>query len=253
MFNYYTYQHKILFTRLKYPTLQEISENEASLVQEKIFYLYDLPPSISRKTFCISHPSLLFIEKEGLELLDLQNNDKYPIPKWIFDKIEQRTVQGINTQYSNWVELLESPYPTQWKINMVGTGDVGGILATGLRLIGGNDILEIGLYGKDPDSTKRWEYEINQILSPFSNQPFPRVKIINENQLFDCDLFIFCASAGVPPLGQEKTDVRMAQFEGNAKIISSYAKLGRQSNFKGIFAVVSDPVEIGRASCRERV
>ncbi len=244
MFNYYKYKNKLLFTKLKYSNLEEISESEASVIEGKIFYLYKLPTSTSRKSFCISHPSLFFIEEEGLSLLDLQNSDSYSIPKWILNKIEHRSIQGLNTQYSNWVELLELSYPSQWKINIVGTGDVGGILTTGLRLIGGTEIMELGLYGKDPNSTKRWEYEINQILSPFSNQHFPRVKIIDENQLFDCDLFIFSASAGVPPLGQEKKDVRMAQFEGNAKIISSYAKLARRSNFKGIFAVVSDPVDL---------
>jgi hypothetical protein len=40
------------------------------------------------------------------------------------------------------------------------------------------------------------------------------------------------------------SDVRIAQFEGNAKIISIYAKKARAAGFKGIFAVVSDPVDL---------
>ena len=36
----------------------------------------------------------------------------------------------------------------------------------------------------------------------------------------------------------------MAQFKGNSKIVSYYASLSRKHNFNGIFAVVSDPVDL---------
>jgi hypothetical protein len=35
----------------------------------------------------------------------------------------------------------------------------------------------------------------------------------------------------------------MAQFEGNSKIIKLYAQKARECNFKGLFSVVSDPVD----------
>jgi len=56
-------------------------------------------------------------------------------------------------------------------------------------------------------------------------------------------MFIFCASKGVPPVGSQVADVRMAQFEGNAELIKEYALMAADCRFKGIFAVVSDPVD----------
>jgi len=57
-------------------------------------------------------------------------------------------------------------------------------------------------------------------------------------------MFVFCASKGVPPIDSQVDDVRMAQFEANKEIITEYAVMARDENFKGIFAVVSDPVDL---------
>jgi malate/lactate dehydrogenase len=57
-------------------------------------------------------------------------------------------------------------------------------------------------------------------------------------------MFVFCVTVGIPSLDSKGIDVRMAQFEGNAKIISLYAKKAREAGFKGIFSVVSDPVDL---------
>ena len=62
-------------------------------------------------------------------------------------------------------------------------------------------------------------------------------------ELFDGDVFVFCASKGIPPVGSDVRDVRMAQFEQNAQLIAQYGKMARQKQFKGLFAVVSDPVD----------
>ena len=56
-------------------------------------------------------------------------------------------------------------------------------------------------------------------------------------------MFVFCASRGVPPVGSEAVDVRMVQFKGNAELIKGYASMAADYGFKGIFAVVSDPVD----------
>ena len=45
-------------------------------------------------------------------------------------------------------------------------------------------------------------------------------------------------------MGSDITDVRMAQFKSNSEIIGEYSKLARERNFQGIFAVVSDPVDL---------
>ena len=118
------------------------------------------------------------------------------------------------------------------------------MLLTGLRLLGGEYIDSIGIFDKNIKVMKRWELEANQIFCPYVSQEFPEVYPVNEENIFDCDLFIFCATIGVPSLGREKNDVRMAQFEGNSKIISIYARKAREKLFKGIFAVISDPVDL---------
>jgi malate/lactate dehydrogenase len=56
-------------------------------------------------------------------------------------------------------------------------------------------------------------------------------------------MFVFCASKGVPPIGSQAVDVRMVQFEENAKLIKEYAYMAADCGFKGIFALVSDPVD----------
>ncbi len=75
-------------------------------------------------------------------------------------------------------------------------------------------------------------------------QFFPEVIGITKDELFDCDMFVFCVSIGVPAIGEEAKDVRMVQFDGNSKIVNLYAKAAREKRFNGIFAVVSDPVDL---------
>jgi malate/lactate dehydrogenase len=62
--------------------------------------------------------------------------------------------------------------------------------------------------------------------------------------IFDCDMLLFCVTAGVAEVGSEKGDVRLAQLESNSKIIDIYSKHARNYGFKGIFAVMSDPVDL---------
>mgnify|MGYP003308040003 FL=1 len=56
-------------------------------------------------------------------------------------------------------------------------------------------------------------------------------------------MFVFVASKGIPPVGSQVKDVRMYQFENNAKIVTHYAKMARNAGFKGLWCAVSDPVD----------
>ncbi|EOD01833.1 lactate dehydrogenase [Caldisalinibacter kiritimatiensis] len=243
MFYYYKLNNKILFSSTYYPELTTIDVNEAYKTDDIIYYLNSFNPLKSRRSFCVSDPSLLFIKEEGIDLLQYGKNASV-VQDWILSKINNRKVMSINTNYPNWTEALNYKLPQKWKVNLLALGDVGGTLLTGLRLLGGDCISEIGIYDRKEARLKRWEHEINQVMAPFENEFYPEVKIISKEQLFDCDMFIFCASRGVPPVGNEDKDVRMVQFEGNSEIISEYAKLARKYNFKGIFAVVTDPVDL---------
>ena len=67
--------------------------------------------------------------------------------------------------------------------------------------------------------------------------------IADPARLFDCDLFLFTASRGVPPVGTPIADVRMAQYRSNAALLKPYARAARESGFTGLFCQISDPVD----------
>jgi hypothetical protein len=250
--HYYIYDEKILISkdRLEY-NLKEITEKEALNISGSFVLINPLDPSTARRSFAATDSDLLFISEENLEIIKnskLQNNFNFPL--WINDKVQKTPVTVINSNYPNWKDVLDSLMPNQynfpnkkWRVNVVGLGDVGGTLVTGLRLLGGDVLSSIGIYDKDENKIKRWEFEAAQIFS-ISNNEYPEIIPLDENDLFNCDMFIFCVSVGVPEVGKEHKDVRMVQFEGNSKVLGIYAKLARKAGFKGIFAVVSDPVDL---------
>lgn len=127
------------------------------------------------------------------------------------------------------------------RINIIAMGDVGGTVLLGLRILGGEYIKSIGIFDINEKILKRYEREINQVVFP-DGRDLPEVKILEENDLFDCDAFVFCATKGIPGLAA-KGDVRMAQFEANRGLVEFYAKKACDARYNGLFAVVSDPVD----------
>ncbi len=241
---YYKYKDKILISRFKYAELDRIPENMARDSQGIIYVLNRLDPAKSRKSFCISDPSLMFIDREDLHLLKKPSGSLPQYPEWLMSRIDAREVMSVNTLYPGWRETLHSGFPEKWIINIVGLGDVGGTLTIGLRLLGGDCISGIGIYARDRNKIKRWEYEANQILAPSGEYNYPPVYGVSPEDIFRCDMLVFCASSGVPPIEDKVDDVRMAQFEQNSRILAAYAKEAREANFRGIFAMVSDPVDL---------
>lgn len=247
---YYELQNKLLISNKKYP-FKEMSENFSKSYNGRVFALNSLASKKSRRSFCVTSTDNLFIEEENLNLLKDTKDKNVNISSWVIDHINNRNVTSVNTNYPNWQEVLISDFPIvqgenlkKWSLTVVGLGDVGGTLITGLRLLGGDCISQINIFDKDENKMKRWEYECNQILSPSSSNDYPPIVSVSEEELFNCDMFIFCVSVGVPEVGKENFDVRLAQFQGNSKIIGYYSKLARKNNFKGIFTVVSDPVDL---------
>ncbi|MBU3189791.1 lactate dehydrogenase [Clostridium bowmanii] len=241
---YYICNEKLLISNEKYPSLEVISESKAEKYAGMIFALNKLNPGRARRSFSVSHENFLFLKEETLNLLVLPSCSIIDIPKWIKHAIDSNRVTSLNTEYPNWQEVLTYKQPNKWRINVIGLGDVGGTLLTGLKLLGVEKIQSLGLYDKDTNRNERYKYELSQILSPDMNESSINIVSLKENDVFDCDMFVFCVSVGVPEVGSKSTDVRLVQFKGNAKIIEHYAYLARQKNFKGIFAVVSDPVDL---------
>ena len=76
--------------------------------------------------------------------------------------------------------------------------------------------------------------------------------IIAPEQLFDGDVFLFCASRMVPDTSVTSGDVRMAQYGLNRELAAIYARMAGEKNYRGLFCVVSDPVDpLCRAAMRE--
>ena len=240
--HYYRSKDSYLFSLEEYPDLELATEEKVASSDSTIYYLKAMPIMEARSCFSLSDATELYNKTEGLELLYKSNTSTIALPQWLQYKITNRNVTVLNTAYKKWQELVGLQPPKKWRINLAGLGDVGGTLLVGLRLLGGDSISSIGIYDRDISKVNRWEYEINQI-SDFQQTIRPTVAFVEYEDIFDCDMFVFCIAARVPAIGEEGIDVRMVQFEANAKIVTEYATLARQKGFKGVFAVVSDPVD----------
>lgn len=244
-FNYYKLNENYFFSLLVYSDLEKTSEEEISNAKGIIYFLCEREPLHSRRSFSVSCLSQLFWEEEGLNILEsVEASPSSDFPTWLIEKIKDNKVTSLNTMYTNWKKVLNVKEKKKWRVNLIALGDVGSTLLIGLRLLGGDLIDSIGIYDRNEKKLGRWDYELNQITAPFSKRAFPKVEIISKDDVFDCDMFVFCASKGIPPVGSEVKDVRMAQFESNSMIVGDYAKMARNKDFQGIFAVVSDPVDL---------
>lgn len=132
--------------------------------------------------------------------------------------------------------------PEKVRVNLLALGDVGSTLLLGLRLMGGDAISSMGICDVRENAALRWEFELNQIQPP-SGAALPPVEIISPEQLFDGDVFLFCASRFVPDTAVKTGDVRMAQYRLNRELAALYAQKARQARYRGLFCVVSDPVD----------
>ena len=175
----------------------------------EIIFLFAREMLAGRESFPVTDAALL-TEKEGVETLDASAPGP-AIP----------------------AELEEA----------IRTGDVGSTLLQGLRLLGGDIIASIGICDLRENVPQRWEFELNQIGLPWAYDALPPVEIIGPEELFDGDVFLFCASRFVPDTAVKNGDVRMAQYELNRELAALYAKKARAARYKGLFCVVSDPVD----------
>ena len=129
------------------------------------------------------------------------------------------------------------------RINILAMGDVGGTLALAMKLTGADIVSRIGICDISEKALKRWEQELNQIAMPSDPQLFPLVEPIAAEEMFDCDVFVFCASRGVPDVSQTDVDVRMVQLEKNLELVRSISDQAVKAGFDGEFFIVSDPVD----------
>lgn len=201
--------------------------------------------------FRLTHPAML-AEDENLRWLDLTHLDgaaknmDADLRAEVENALSRGDVLVANTAWKTaeeWEKWLQKERGEKKRVHLLALGDVGSTVLTALKLMGGDCIETLGIYDVNPDVCARWETELNQAAFPWDYEALPTVEILKEEQLFDCDMFIFCASKGIPPVGAQVQDVRMVQYEANKGIISVFAKKARNAHFDGLFAVVSDPVD----------
>ena len=165
---------------------------------------------------------------------------------WLTDSSAlERPLTAVNLRHPRWRDALAftAPKPGKKRVHLLAVGDVGGTLLTALKLLGGDCISAIGIRDLNENTVARWVTEMGQVAWPWDYGALPEVEAIPENQLFDCDVFIFAATKAIPAVGSIVQDVRMAQFAANRPLAEHFAKQAREARFGGLFVVLSDPVD----------
>lgn len=208
----------------------------------EIIFLFAREMLAGRESFPVTDAALL-TEKEGVETLDASAPGP-AIPAELEEAIRTGRVRAVNRLHPRWQELLSPPSRRRkYRVNLLGLGDVGSTLLQGLRLLGGDIIASIGICDLRENVPQRWEFELNQIGLPWAYDDLPPVEIIGPEELFDGDVFLFCASRFVPDTAVKTGDVRMAQYQLNRELAALYARKAREARYRGLFCVVSDPVD----------
>ena len=195
-------------------------------MDDMTIYRVEKDPFSSRAFFPAANEDDALGAEDWTRLAELRKPEAGMALNMAFPDVENRVRSFLST--------IRKP---RLRLTLVGLGDVGGTLLTALKLLG-DEISEIGVYDPNEALCRRYELELNQVL----DRPEPRIVLRDPEGLFDCDLFLFTASRGVPPLGTAG-DVRMVQLEKNRDMLKGYAAQARAARFSGLFCQISDPVD----------
>lgn len=235
---YYEIFGKLIASTDKRPGWKEVKP----CAGEPVFFLTNGDPVKDRGSFRANHPGQL-ADPNSLRVLDASRLPEFPLDETLSAALNEGRLTVVNSGRIGWKRMLE-PVPNGKKgVNILAIGDVGATLMMGLKLLGGDVISRIGICDIAPQLTARWEFEMGQVALPWNYDAFPEVVVVPPEELFDCDVFVFVASKGIPPVGSQVKDVRMAQFESNAALVRTYARMARKQGFNGLWAAVSDPVD----------
>ena len=208
----------------------------------EVLWVFHRSPLSGRDTFPVTDPAQL-TEREGVASLCAAPGPE-GLPRELTNAIRAGRVRAVNLAHPRFEELTAPlPRPEKVRVNLLALGDVGSTLLMGLRLMGGDVISSIGICDLRGGVAQRWEFELNQIQLPGPYDALPPVEIVSPEQLFDGDVFLFCASRFVPDTSVTSGDVRMAQYQVNRELAVRYARMARQRRYGGMFCVVSDPVD----------
>nr|WP_325259120.1 lactate dehydrogenase [uncultured Oscillibacter sp.] len=209
-------------------------------------YKIQQDPARTPAAWLAADPRQLNGEAADVRWLDPRRLEEVPaLPEAVRAAFPQGGVTGVNTRHPRWERALEFvvPKPGKKRVHLLAVGDVGGTLLTALKLLGGDVISGLGICDLNENTIARWTAEMGQIAWPWDYGALPEVEAVPPERLFDCDVFIFAATKAVPPVGSGVQDVRMAQLEANRPLAESFARQAREADFRGLFAVLSDPVD----------
>ena len=239
----YYYHYRGVNLACAQPLPPEYGNQTAPLDGAPLFVLVHGDPVLGRGSFRVTHPGQL-ADPHSLAVLDASRLSAPELDDPVAAALARGQLTAVNMDRPHWEDALAAPgKPGKKRVNILAIGDVGSTLLTGLKLMGGDVIESIGICDLSDQITARWEFEMGQIALPWQYDAMPEVEVVSPDRLFDCDMFVFVASKGIPPVGSQVKDVRMYQFENNAKIVTHYAKLARKANFRGLWCAVSDPVD----------
>ncbi len=208
----------------------------------RVYYFVEGDPVLGRGSFKASCAGQL-AAPHGLSVLDESRLPHATLDETLSAALAEGRLTVVNRSRPGWERMLEPPKTDKKRVNLLALGDVGSTLLTGLKLLGGDVIESIGVCDLSEQLAARWEFEMGQVSLPWDYGAFPEVETVTPGNLFDCDVLVFVASKGIPPVGSDVKDVRMAQFESNAAIVRHYARMAREKRFRGLWAAVSDPVD----------
>ena len=238
VFYYYEKNGKLLAGTKEYPDLKPAAPRAG----EPVFFLFEGDSVLGRGSFRVNHPGQLVSPCE-LSVLDASRLPDLSPDETISRALAEGKLTAVNKNRTGWEKVLQDPKPGKKRVHILAIGDVGSTMLIGLKLLGGDVISRIGICDISEQTLKRWEFEMGQVSLPWDYDAFPEVVIVPQDRLFDCDVFVFAASKGIPPVGSRVRDVRMAQYESNAGLVKHYARMAREQGFQGFWAAVSDPVD----------
>ena len=210
-------------------------------------FLLDRDAESSRAAFRVTDPRQLTAAAQDVSWLDPDRMEAPApeLPQPVSDAIRAGTLTAVNVRHPRWREALSflRSKPGKKRVHLLAVGDVGGTLLTALKLLGGDCISTIGICDLNANTVARWTAEMGQIAWPWDYDALPEVEPVTAEHLFDCDVFLFAATKSIPAVGSAVKDVRMAQFQANRAIVEHYARQAREADYRGLFIVMSDPVD----------
>ena len=211
-------------------------------MKERFFYETDREPSLGPAAWRPAFPGQL--AEAGTGWLDSRRPGP-ELPPGARAALEEGRLTAVNRRHPGRERALDfaAPRPGKKRVHLLAAGDVGGVLLTALKLLGGDSVSSVGVCDLSEKTVARWVAEMGQISWPWDYGALPEVEPVSPERLFDCDVFVFAAARAVPAVGSGVKDVRMAQLEANRPLAESFGRQAREAGFRGLFVVLSDPVD----------